>query len=162
MTKQEFKEWCRQTIAEIRPRIGKSASADYAKIVATAKLHAFDLGMHDLAYSLPDNARVKSPLTVCNQLRRCMAAFDQPAPGNPDILSVPELAIETGTSEDTIRGWITSRQLRASNVATGNRPRYLVKREHLNDFLKSRELQPLAPTRRRRQDSGNGFRHYRD
>jgi excisionase family DNA binding protein len=160
MTKQEFKEWCRQTIAEIRPRIGKSASADYAKIVATAKLHAFDLGMHDLAYSLPDNARVKSPLTVCNQLRRCIAALDQPAPGNPDILSVPELAIETGTSEDTIRGWITSRQLKASNVANGGRPRYLIRRADLDAFFELRQLQPLAPTsrgRRASRDSGDFY-----
>lgn len=163
MNKSEWKKWLLDSLAETEPKIGGKASPRYARIVAAAKQHTYDLGMYDLALSLPDSARCKTPLTACNQLKRCLAALDQPAPGNPDILSVPEIAAETGTSEDTIRSWITSRQLTASNVSTGNRPRYLVRREHLNEFLQSRELQPVTTVRRRRrQGSDNGFRHYRD
>lgn len=66
-----------------------------------------------------------------------------------DVLSVPEAARELKTSEDTIRGWVNSRQLKASNVATGRRPRYLIKREDLDAFLRSRQKEPL-PRRTRK------------
>ncbi|QDV73057.1 helix-turn-helix domain-containing protein [Botrimarina mediterranea] len=71
----------------------------------------------------------------------------QPQTVYQETLSVPEAAKELKTSEDTIRGWINSGELKASNVATGPRPRYLIPRDELNRFLKGRQPSP-PPSRK--------------
>lgn len=63
----------------------------------------------------------------------------EPNTAHKETLTVPDVARELRTSEDTIRGWINSGQLKASNVGT-NRPRYIILREDLNTFLKSRRV----------------------
>lgn len=56
-----------------------------------------------------------------------------------ETLTVPEAAKELKTSEDTIRAWINSGQLKASNLGT-ERPRYVIQRQDLNTFLASRRV----------------------
>ena len=62
----------------------------------------------------------------------------EPNTAHKDTLTVPDVARELKTSEDTIRGWINSGQLRASDIGT-QRPRYVILRDDLNTFLKSRQ-----------------------
>ncbi len=81
-------------------------------------------------------------------------------PNVKEILTVEEVAKETKTSQDTVRDWITSNQLKASNVGT-LRPRYLIQRDDLNRFLKSRQQDPPAPKRRKNNDDDD-FTRYRD
>jgi excisionase family DNA binding protein len=68
----------------------------------------------------------------------------------PEILSVPELADMMGVSPDTVLGWIRAKELKASNLNTfGKRPRWVVTRENLNEFLKRR--QPDAKPQREKK-----------
>lgn len=68
-----------------------------------------------------------------------------------DALSVPDVAREIRTSPDTIREWVKRGELKAANLATGSRPRYVIQRSDLTAFLKSRQQQPKAPPRRSRK-----------
>lgn len=51
-------------------------------------------------------------------------------------------------SVNTVLEWIDTNQMKASNLATGSRPRYVIQRADLDRFLQSR--QPDPPSRRRR------------
>lgn len=62
------------------------------------------------------------------------------------VLTPPEIAEQIGVAPETVIAWIRSGQLKASNLATGRRPRYVVKPEHLDAFLALR--QPQRPTSR--------------
>jgi len=51
-----------------------------------------------------------------------------------------------------LNGWIRKAELRAVNVGSGNqRPRFRVSRESLDEFLRSREVQPPVPIQRQRR-----------
>ena len=56
-----------------------------------------------------------------------------------DILNPNDVAKELHVSPATVIGWIRSGQLKAANLATGHRPRYVVKRDDLNAFLRLRQ-----------------------
>ena len=69
------------------------------------------------------------------------------------MLTVKEVAAELRVGVGKVRAWIRSRQLRASDVSAspGSRKRrYVVSREALEAFLRSREPEPPkgAPPRR--------------
>jgi len=72
--------------------------------------------------------------------------------------SPPEFAELLGTTPDRVRFWIDSRQLRASNVAEGKRPRWKISADDAERFLESRANRPTQKTKqptRRRQPIGN-------
>ena len=62
------------------------------------------------------------------------------AGGLLNILNPPQIAKELRVSPDTVLGWINTKQLKAANVATGNRPRYKIRRYDLDRFLKLRSI----------------------
>jgi excisionase family DNA binding protein len=64
-------------------------------------------------------------------------------------LTPPEIAKLLRVSSEKVLGWIRKAELTAINVGDGNRPRYRVRREDLDSFLGSREVQPPAPRIRR-------------
>jgi DNA-directed RNA polymerase subunit K/omega len=64
----------------------------------------------------------------------------QPAEPQPDTLDPPQVAKELRVSPATVIGWIRSKQLRAANIATGSRPRYIIQRVDLDRFLKLRQV----------------------
>ena len=80
---------------------------------------------------------------------------------NSDALNPPQIAKELRVSPDTVLGWIRTKQLKAANIATGNRPRWIIQRSDLDTFLQSRQPQPAAPRRKRRERPDN-FKRYRD
>jgi len=64
-------------------------------------------------------------------------------------LTPPEIAKLLRVSSEKVLGWIRRAELKAINVSDGGRPRYRVRREDLDLFLRSREVQPPAPRTRR-------------
>jgi len=71
-------------------------------------------------------------------------------PEDLDTLTPPQVARELKRSVDTVRGWIRSGELKASNVAKpGKRTRYIVKRDDLDSFLAKR--QPDKPIAKKRK-----------
>jgi excisionase family DNA binding protein len=103
MTITEFRRWATNNLATIEPKIGERVStAHYAAIVADAKQHAYAVGLHDLALSLPDSETVKTPLTAANQLRRVLFALDSTT-ADSDWLTYKQVKRLLGLSVQTIR-----------------------------------------------------------
>jgi excisionase family DNA binding protein len=156
MSPTQFKNWLTDRLTAIEPRIGEPPGSEWAAIVADAKQHCYALGWHDFALSLPDAEKVKTPLTAANQLRRCLAMLDTPpAVPDADVLDPPDVASLLKCSPDTVRDWIRSGQLRASNVASGNRPRWKIQRSDLETFLQTRQADPVPVRRNNRRNNGD-------
>ncbi len=68
-------------------------------------------------------------------------------------MTPPQVAKKLGVRPSRVLTWIKAGQLKASNLATGNRPRYRVMAEDLEAFLRSREPQPKPPKTRRSRPS---------
>ncbi len=137
----------------LEPRIGGPPSAEWAAVVAEAKQHCYALGWNDFALSLPDSEKVKTPLTAANQLRRCLDMLAAPPGVNGETLSPPAVAKLLRVSSDTVLDWIKKRELPASNLAQrGKRPRWAVKKDDLQRFLKNRQPDPLPEKPRRRRE----------
>ena len=160
MNATEFKRWLNAQLQVIEPHIGEPPTPVFAETVATAKAYAYLLGLHDFALSLPDNELGKTPLTAANQLRRCLAALE--APPCPDTITPPELAGILGVSADTVLEWIRSSELKASNLnKPGKRPRYVIAKDDLNEFLKRRQPEPKPTKRRKRQPKDDVMEFFR-
>jgi excisionase family DNA binding protein len=113
-----------------------------------------DLGFHDFALSLPDNDKVKTPLTAANQLKRCLEMLASPPEVNGDTFTPPQVAERLGKSRDTVLDWIRSNQLIASNLATpGKRPRWVITKDNLDAFLKNRQPDLMSEKQRRRRET---------
>jgi excisionase family DNA binding protein len=84
-------------------------------------------------------------------LSACLAACaDEPS---RDTLTVPQVARQLKKSRDTVRNWITTGKLRASNLnRPGKRPRWIVKRDDLDTFLKKCQPDPRPEKPRRRRE----------
>jgi transposase len=68
-------------------------------------------------------------------------------------LSPPMIAARFGVSPEKVIGWIRRGELRAIDVATrrGRRPRYLVDVNDLAAFERSRHVEPVTKSVRRRR-----------
>lgn len=76
----------------------------------------------------------------------------QPTPNvhAPNVLTPPQVAEQLGVDPATVICWIRSGQLKASNVGKGaQRPRYKIRQSDLDQFLKSRQPQPMVTKKRR-------------
>lgn len=71
-------------------------------------------------------------------------------------LTPPEIAKRLRVSNQKVLGWIRRAELKAVNVGNGFRPRYRISPENFALFLASREVQPPAPTVRRRRRMPEG------
>lgn len=66
------------------------------------------------------------------------------------VLTPPRVAKQLGVDPATVIGWIRSGQLKAANVGKGGqRPRYRIRPSDLDQFLKSRQPQPVMTKKRR-------------
>jgi excisionase family DNA binding protein len=72
------------------------------------------------------------------------------------MLTPPQVAKQLGVSPDKVRGWISSGELHATDVAAvgSRRPRNRISKENLAEFQKKRQnaTPPPKPPRRRRKD----------
>lgn len=68
----------------------------------------------------------------------------------PEYSTPPEAAEVLRVDPDTVRGWIESGELAASNLAsrTATRPRWRISREALEAFLAGREPRPAIRRKR--------------
>lgn len=76
------------------------------------------------------------------------------------VLSPPQVARQLGVAPETVIGWIRSGQLKASNLASGIRPRFAIRPADLDAFLLSRQPQPPAQRVRRRTPITSGYRRF--
>lgn len=80
---------------------------------------------------------------------------EPPAP-QTEALTPPQIAKQLRVSHDKVLDWIRRGELKASNLATGARPRYVVTPDELAAFLKRREPQQPPSRGRRRGTRGKG------
>ena len=67
-----------------------------------------------------------------------------------DVLTPPQVGKLLGVDSATVRSWIRSGQLKASNVGKGGqRPRFRVRQSDVDAFLKSRQPQVRTKAKRR-------------
>jgi len=101
---------------------------------------AAELHLHELMRGWDEQAGV---LEVDRYLVECLAGL----PGPRAVLKPPEIAKQLGVAPETVVGWIKSRQLKGSNLATDARSQYVVQPDDLARFLESRQPQPRQPFR---------------
>lgn len=100
------------------------------EIVERAKEYAFLL-------KVKAKTTVKAPPR--QQLVELFNATEPPEPP-PTALTPPQVAKQLGVAPETVISWIRTGFLVASNLATGTRPRYVVKPSDLEDFMASRQV----------------------
>jgi hypothetical protein len=83
-------------------------------------------------------------------LAQVQAGDHEPQGDEKDTYSPADIAKRLHVSPATVRHWITTRQLKASNLASGQRPRYIIQPDALEAFLKMR--QPEPPVRRSKRN----------
>lgn len=88
----------------------------------------------------PDLVRDPTPAARLIEVRRYLAAAIAATTPPVTVLTPPEIAKQLGADPATVIQWIRSGQLKASNLATGHRPRYVVQPADLDAFLKARQL----------------------
>jgi excisionase family DNA binding protein len=137
MTKTQFKNWLADRLAELEPTIGRPASVAEAALIAECKQYAYSLGLHDLAYTLPDTERVKTPLTAANQLKRCLAALEAPTERNGDseYLTAKQAGEVANLSERQIYRLCSCGELTHARVGRAIR----IKQSDLESYLASLE-----------------------
>lgn len=72
--------------------------------------------------------------------RRLLAAMMATLTDKPDTLDPPMVAKELKVSPDTVRNWIRTKQLRATNIANKGRARWIIQRSELERFLRLRSI----------------------
>lgn len=151
MTIPQFKRWLAKKRKELAQVYDRDLGGEYStyragKIAEEASRHAADLHLPELMRVWAEQVEVP---VVDQYLVECMTAIS-----SSDALTPPEVAEQLSTSPETVLGWIKSGQLKASNLATGNRPRYVVMPDDLTAFLKSR--QPDPPVKRKAKAKPTG------
>jgi hypothetical protein len=80
------------------------------------------------------------PIEVRRYLAECITATTPAPEPSPDkLLTPPQVAEQLGSDPATVISWIRSGQLKASNLATGPRPRFVIQPADLDAFLKARQ-----------------------
>ena len=79
---------------------------------------------------------------LANDTTRTLKIFE-----GPHDKTTTQVAEQLGVSRDTVRHWITTGRLRATNVAKGSRPSYRISEAALKDM----EKLATEPTRSKRR-----------
>ena len=85
-----------------------------------------------------------------------MAANYQVTKQQVHYITPPEIATRLRITAAKVLGWIRSGKLRAIDVSNRYRPRYRINPEDLEEFLKSREVQPPPPRVQHRRQMPDG------
>jgi hypothetical protein len=81
-------------------------------------------------------------------------------PESPTTLTPPEVAKQLRKSPDYIRDSIRRGFLKASNLGSESKPRYVVTPEAVAEFLKAMQPTPPTPRHRRAKKSSSEYRRY--
>jgi excisionase family DNA binding protein len=119
---------------------------DYTlSVISQAHKLALKAGAADAAKIVENVTRPLSPAAG----RRLIAAMLSTLTQEPSTLTPTQAAARVRVSPDTVRDWINSRQLKASNVGKGKqRGRYRIAVADLDTFMASRQPEPPAPRRK--------------
>lgn len=142
MTTQQLRRWLREQLILAEPLDSPSEVQEprTIAITATKKLGLLGCGSLDLHQAAQ---AVTTPEELAGVLIACLAALPGDQPADPNTLGVADVARMLSVSQETVLGWIHNRELKASNIAAGNRPRWIISRLELDRFLESRIPQPL-------------------
>lgn len=152
----KFARWLRQQLASFdelesdhRDPLGDCESI--ADVIAEAGRRAAAAGLPDVVKT----CQIRSGPVGTDLARRVLSACLAACAEEPsrDTLTVPQVARQLKKSRDTVRDWIGSGKLSASNLnRPGKRPRWIVKRDDLDAFLKKCQPDPRPEKSRRRRE----------
>lgn len=152
---KKYAKWLRSQLAEIdqlesEPITGTMFD-DLRSVIDEAERRAATAGVADAVRACQIR---RGPIGVGparRVLSACLAACaDEPS---RDTLTVPQVARQLKKSRDTVRNWITTGKPPASNLnIPGKRPRWIVKRDDLDTFLKKCKPNPRPEKPRRRRE----------
>lgn len=79
-----------------------------------------------------------------------------------EFFTPPEVRALLGVAHDKVLGWIHSGELRAVDLSTtrGQRPRWRISQQALEDFLSRRAASPAPKPRRRRRQHNAGVTEF--
>lgn len=157
MTARQLKTWLTDRLKEAEPLDSESTMVGPQHVATTAAKKLALLG-HGGGPLLSRAYQVEDGKQCAAILAECLALLPNEGPG--ELLSPADVANMMGVSEDKVNGWCGVGQLKAANVNDGNRPRWVITRENLNDFLESRQREPVTSAPRRTSNNGNGFTRY--
>lgn len=164
MTTAQFRRWLKAEIRWLQAHETAAAEQVYydaGRILADARQHAITLGLPNVAELLDCRSTslsaieryhvdvgMVSPLTAQAMLSAATAALP-----SDKLLTPPQVAKKYGVSPATVRGWIESGELKATNIASkGKRPMHRITSDALAEFDAKRcELAPPPAKRRRRR-----------
>jgi excisionase family DNA binding protein len=152
---KKYARWLRAQLVEIDQLESEPITAtmfdDLRSVIDEAERHAAKAGMADAVRACQIRQGPIGVGLARRVLSACLAACaDEPS---RETLTVPQVARQLKKSRDTVRNWISAGKLPASNLnCPGKRPRWIVKRDDLDVFLKKCQPDPRPAKSRRRRD----------
>lgn len=160
MTRNQYKQWLIERLAEVEERIDRPATPQEANIVFEAKKYAYALQLFELANLMPER-ELKTPLDCCLRLQECLRYLENPPPrasgedssnGSDSLIGTKEAARILGYSEDRTRRLANKGEIRHVRFGEG-RGRFKFRREWLYEHIEGRSTGPKkinrAPAQRR-------------
>jgi hypothetical protein len=157
MTERQLQTWLTEQLKLAEPLDRPSDLADPQGVATTAAKKIALLG-HGGGQLLTRAYQVENSKQCAAVLAECLALLPNNGPG--ELLSPADVAAMMGVSEDKVNGWCSDGFLKAANVNNGSRPRWVITRDKLNEFLASREPEPQQTQNRRSNGSRNGSKRY--
>jgi len=152
MTRNQYKQWLLQQLADVEATIERPATEHEANIVFEAKKHAYFLGLYELANMMPERV-LKTPLDCCLRLRECLDYVEHPRPTNYEddtLIDVKEAARLIGYSIDRTRKLAKSGQITYVQFGRGN---IKFRREAVDEYIAANSTGPKdierSPAQRR-------------
>ncbi len=167
MNAQDLEIWLKEHLKLAEPLDCESTLADpqHVAVTATKKLALLKAGsgaLSNRAYRVGDDAnQCAAILAECLRLLPSEQPESQSKKSSKtspdDWLDAKDVAKIINKSVNTVRDWCRDGYLRASNISQSAKPRWKIKREHVDEFLASREREPVTTTpRRASKSSSNG------
>jgi excisionase family DNA binding protein len=152
MTRNQYKQWLLQQLAEVEATIERPATEHEANIVFEAKKHAYFLGLYELASTMPERD-LKTPLDCCLRLRECVDYVESPPPAAYDedtLIDLKEAARLIGYSEDRTRRLAKKGDI---TYVQNGRGRIKFRRESIDEYIVTKSVGPTdidrSPAQRR-------------
>lgn len=158
MTPRQLQNWLSEQLKLAEPLDRPADLADPQHVATTAAKRLALLG-HGGGQLLTRAYKVEDCRQCAAILAECLALLPDDGPG--ELLSPADVAAMMGVSEDKVNGWCSAGFLKAANVNNGSRPRWIITRDKLNEFLESRQSEPAASEPRRTNGSRNGSKSRR-
>jgi hypothetical protein len=154
MTTAQFRRWLKAEIRWLQAHETADEEQifyDAAGILVEARQKATALGLPEAADLCRCRAKAVAPITAQESLAAVLGALRaQKRPSTEKHLTPPQVAKRYGVSPATVRGWIESGELKATNIASkGKRPMHRITPDALAEFdAKRGKLTPPPGNRR--------------